>query len=45
MQQEAGPGDVVNRTVLGLGAQPLLKPVQYVVVLCRTESLDEAAHE
>ena len=45
MQHEAGPGEVTDRAVLGLAAQPSLKAAQDLVVLCRTESLDEAAHE
>jgi hypothetical protein len=45
MQQEAGPGEVFDRAVLGLAAQPLLKSVEYAVVLCRAETTDEAAHE
>lgn len=45
MQQKAEPGEVLNGAVLGLAAQPLLKPGQDVVVPSRTETANETTHE
>jgi hypothetical protein len=44
MQKEAPPGEVLDRVVLGLTAQPLLKSVQYAIIPSGAETADETTH-